>query len=124
MPEVGVRCCAPSLAAMHLRAPADAFALEKEDRDPGLILAWDMQACARDACPSVRWKRQEWLVFSLCQPVTGACFGTNSIWMLLHAEGDLLADQVDSVKKAAEMVSQLRRVGKGLGVYQFDKDLQ
>jgi len=42
----------------------------------------------------------------------------------LLAEGDLLADQVNSVKHAAELVSQLRRVGKGLGVYQFDKDLQ
>ena len=41
-----------------------------------------------------------------------------------HTEGDLLADQVDSVKHAAELVSQLRRVGKGLGVYHFDKDLE
>ncbi|KXZ53533.1 hypothetical protein GPECTOR_7g983 [Gonium pectorale] len=38
-------------------------------------------------------------------------------------EGDLLAEQVDAVKKVSEYVSQLRRVGKGLGVYQFDKQL-
>ncbi|KAL6755885.1 pre-apoferritin [Haematococcus lacustris] len=38
-------------------------------------------------------------------------------------EGQLLADQVESVKKAAEQVSQLRRVGKGLGVYLYDKEL-
>lgn len=31
--------------------------------------------------------------------------------------------QVESVKKVSEFVSQLRRVGKGLGVYQFDKQL-
>eukprot|EP00200_Dunaliella_tertiolecta_P004823 CAMPEP_0202340620 /NCGR_PEP_ID=MMETSP1126-20121109/1982_1 /ASSEMBLY_ACC=CAM_ASM_000457 /TAXON_ID=3047 /ORGANISM="Dunaliella tertiolecta, Strain CCMP1320" /LENGTH=241 /DNA_ID=CAMNT_0048931353 /DNA_START=47 /DNA_END=772 /DNA_ORIENTATION=+ len=39
-------------------------------------------------------------------------------------EGDLLADQVNSVKSSAELVSQLRRVGKGLGVYHIDKQLQ
>lgn len=39
-------------------------------------------------------------------------------------EGSLLKDQVDSVKKTAEFVSQLRRIGKGLGVFQFDKDFQ
>ncbi|GFH17307.1 ferritin [Haematococcus lacustris] len=38
-------------------------------------------------------------------------------------EGQLLADQVESVKKAAEQVSQLRRVGQGLGVYLYDKEL-
>ena len=31
--------------------------------------------------------------------------------------------QVEAVKKVSEYVSQLRRVGKGLGVYQFDKQL-
>ena len=31
--------------------------------------------------------------------------------------------QVDSVKQAAEHVAQLRRVGQGLGVYEFDKKL-
>ncbi len=41
-----------------------------------------------------------------------------------HTEGELLQDQVEDVKKAAEYVSQLRRVGKGLGVYEFDKQLQ
>eukprot|EP00887_Chlorella_sp_A99_P002977 scaffold24.g2977.t1 len=38
-------------------------------------------------------------------------------------EGDLLADQAASVKENAEWVSQLRRVGKGLGVFQFDQEL-
>lgn len=39
-------------------------------------------------------------------------------------EGELLVEQVKSVKAAGEFVSQLRRVGKGLGVYLFDKQLQ
>ena len=38
-------------------------------------------------------------------------------------EGDLLDDQVKSVKEHAVYVSQLRRVGKGLGVYEVDRQL-
>lgn len=38
-------------------------------------------------------------------------------------EGDLLDDQVKSVKEHAIYVSQLRRVGKGLGVYEVDRML-
>ncbi|KAG1668323.1 hypothetical protein FOA52_011220 [Chlamydomonas sp. UWO 241] len=38
-------------------------------------------------------------------------------------EGGLLAEQVEAVKKVSEYVSQLRRVGKGLGVFQFDRSL-
>nr|ABR23157.1 ferritin [Ulva fasciata] len=38
-------------------------------------------------------------------------------------EGELLQEQVDSVKQHAEYVSQLRRVGKGVGVYIFDREL-
>jgi ferritin heavy chain len=38
-------------------------------------------------------------------------------------EGKLLEEQVNSVKAAAQVVSQLRRVGKGLGVWEFDKML-
>ena len=39
-------------------------------------------------------------------------------------EGGLLADQMESVYEVAEKVAQLRRVGKGLGVYVFDQELQ
>ena len=39
------------------------------------------------------------------------------------AEGQLLADQANSVKAVAEFVSQLRRVGKGLGVFEMDRKL-
>jgi len=33
---------------------------------------------------------------------------------------DMLADQAESTKEMADYVAQLRRVGKGLGVYEFD----
>lgn len=38
-------------------------------------------------------------------------------------EGELLKDQVASIKEVAEIVSQLRRVGKGLGVHQIDREM-
>jgi ferritin heavy chain len=38
-------------------------------------------------------------------------------------EGELLADQAESVQAVAEYVAQLRRVGKGLGVFEFDRKL-
>jgi ferritin heavy chain len=38
-------------------------------------------------------------------------------------EGALLQEQVDSVKQHAVYVSMLRRVGKGLGVYEVDRML-
>ena len=37
---------------------------------------------------------------------------------------DMLEEQAADVKTAAEYVSQLRRVDKGLGVYVFDKTFQ
>ncbi|KAL4438183.1 hypothetical protein ABPG77_010544 [Micractinium sp. CCAP 211/92] len=36
---------------------------------------------------------------------------------------DMLQDQADDIKKVADYVSQLRRVGKGHGVWQFDHEL-
>nr|3VNX_A Chain A, ferritin [Ulva pertusa] len=38
-------------------------------------------------------------------------------------EGGLLSEQVDAVKEHAVYVSQLRRVGKGVGVYLLDQEL-
>ena len=43
--------------------------------------------------------------------------------LLAFAEGELLEEQAQAVKDAADMVAQLRRVGKGLGVFQFDREL-
>mmetsp|Transcript_14750 Transcript_14750/g.37905 ORF Transcript_14750/g.37905 Transcript_14750/m.37905 type:complete len:113 (-) Transcript_14750:280-618(-) len=45
----------------------------------------------------------------------------NDAQMCDFVESELLADQVDAVKEVAVYVSQLRRVGKGHGVYHFDK---
>lgn len=42
---------------------------------------------------------------------------------MTSAEGELLEEQAQAVKDAADMVAQLRRVGKGLGVFQFDREL-
>jgi len=38
-------------------------------------------------------------------------------------EGELLAEQADAVNSMAKYVSQLRRIGKGLGVYMFDQEI-
>eukprot|EP00951_Prasinocladus_malaysianus_P024436 scaffold210993_cov48-Prasinocladus_malaysianus.AAC.2 len=48
----------------------------------------------------------------------------NDAQMCDFIEGQLLAEQVEAIKEVAEYVSQLRRVGKGLGVFQFDKFLE
>lgn len=48
----------------------------------------------------------------------------NDPQLLDFIEGNFLAEQVEDIKKVSEYVSQLRRVGKGLGVYQFDQQLQ
>lgn len=41
-----------------------------------------------------------------------------------HAEGQLLHQQAMDIKQAAIYVSQLRRVGKGLGVFELNRYLQ
>ncbi|PNX83918.1 ferritin-1, partial [Trifolium pratense] len=38
-------------------------------------------------------------------------------------ESEFLAEQVEAIKKISEYVSQLRRVGKGHGVWHFDQRL-
>ena len=40
------------------------------------------------------------------------------------AEGQLLHQQAMDIKQAAIYVSELRRIGKGLGVFEFDRYLQ
>jgi len=39
-------------------------------------------------------------------------------------EGEFLSEQVEAIKKISGYVSQLRRIGKGHGVYHFDLQLQ
>lgn len=38
-------------------------------------------------------------------------------------ESEFLTEQVESIKKVAEYVAQLRRLGKGYGVWHFDQML-
>ena len=40
-----------------------------------------------------------------------------------HAESEFLQEQAQAIKIVSEYVSQLRRVGKGLGVFEFDRYL-
>jgi len=39
-------------------------------------------------------------------------------------EGEFLDEQVESIKQISSYITQLKRVGAGLGEYTFDKDLQ
>jgi len=39
-------------------------------------------------------------------------------------EGEFLKEQVEAIKKISDLITNLRRVGEGLGVYLFDKDLK
>lgn len=39
------------------------------------------------------------------------------------AESEFLQEQAQAIKNVSEYVSQLRRVGKGLGVFEFDRYL-
>lgn len=43
---------------------------------------------------------------------------------MARAEGQLLEEQAQAVKEAAELVARLRRVGRGLGVYEVDLELR
>merc|ERR1712226_1217480 len=48
----------------------------------------------------------------------------NDARMCDFIESEFLADQVASVKSTADMVTELRRVGPGLGTYVWDRKLQ
>lgn len=39
-------------------------------------------------------------------------------------ESEYLQEQVDAIKEIADHVTNLERVGEGLGVYMFDKELR
>ena len=47
----------------------------------------------------------------------------NDAQMADFIESEYLAEQVEAIKKISEYVSQLRRVGKGHGVWHFDQML-
>ncbi|KAL2558255.1 ferritin-2 [Forsythia ovata] len=48
---------------------------------------------------------------------------TNDVQLTHFIENEFLAEQVESIKKISEYVAQLRRVGKGHGVWHFDQML-
>ncbi|KAL9230221.1 hypothetical protein vseg_005602 [Gypsophila vaccaria] len=48
----------------------------------------------------------------------------NDVQLQEFVEGEFLSEQVEAIKKISEYVAQLRRVGKGHGVWHFDQMLQ
>jgi len=44
--------------------------------------------------------------------------------MMDFIEGEYLKEQVDSIKEISDHITQLKRVGSGLGEYMYDKQLQ
>ncbi|KAJ8540476.1 hypothetical protein K7X08_030395 [Anisodus acutangulus] len=47
----------------------------------------------------------------------------NDVQLADFVESEYLQEQVESIKKISEYVAQLRRVGKGHGVWHFDQML-
>ncbi|KAL6533082.1 Ferritin-3, chloroplastic [Orobanche minor] len=47
----------------------------------------------------------------------------NDVQLTHFIESEFLAEQVESINKISEYVAQLRRVGKGHGVWHFDQML-
>ena len=52
----------------------------------------------------------------MCKPFS-VCFAQ----MMDFIEEEFLAEQVESIKQFSDFVTNLKRVGPGLGEYQFDK---
>jgi len=48
----------------------------------------------------------------------GVCCGQMVDWL----EGEFLDEQVKSIKEISEYITNLKRVGPGLGEYMFDKE--
>nr|ACN41185.1 unknown [Picea sitchensis] len=47
----------------------------------------------------------------------------NDAQMTDYIEGSFLAEQVQAIKQVSEYVAQLRRIGKGHGIWHFDQML-
>ncbi len=65
----------------------------------------------------------EKLNFHKLRSLHGVADAAGDANMADFVEGDLLADQAASVQTVSEYVTQLRRVGAGLGVFEFDKKI-
>lgn len=66
----------------------------------------------------------EKLNFAKLRELHSACDAAGDAAAADFVEGELLAEQTESVRRVAGMVAQLRRVGPGLGVFEFDRTLQ
>ncbi|CAA2967377.1 ferritin-2, chloroplastic-like isoform X1 [Olea europaea var. sylvestris] len=55
--------------------------------------------------------------------VHAVAFRNNDVQLADFIDSEFLAEQVESIKKISEYVAQLRRVGKGHGVWHFDQML-
>lgn len=62
-------------------------------------------------------------IFQSLLEVNGIAAGHNDANMCDFLENEFLQEQVDAIKEIAEHVTNLKRVGEGLGVYMFDKHL-
>lgn len=49
--------------------------------------------------------------------------GKKDINLCDFLENEYLQEQVDSIKEISDYVTSLKRVGEGLGVYMFDREL-
>eukprot|EP00884_Botryococcus_braunii_P001827 jgi/Botrbrau1/11645/Bobra.168_2s0003.1 len=63
----------------------------------------------------------EKLNFQKLQALHDIAAAADDAQMCEFIESELLAEQARAVKKVSEYVAQLRRVGKGLGVFEFDR---
>lgn len=63
----------------------------------------------------------EKLNFQKLQALHDVAAAADDAQMCEFIESQLLAEQARAVKKVAEYVAQLRRVGRGLGVFEFDR---
>jgi len=50
--------------------------------------------------------------------------GVGDCQLMDFLESEYLEEQVSSMKELGDMITQMKRCGKGLGVYEFDKSLQ
>ena len=47
----------------------------------------------------------------------------DTLQMADFIESEFLEEQVEAIKQISDYITQLKRVGSGLGEFQFDKDL-
>lgn len=87
-----------------------------------LNLLFDNYHCARCNESQRKSKRSE--VFDL-DNITNYLMSLSVIFQMCDfIESEFLEEQVNAIKEISDHVTQLKRVGAGLGEYQYDKQLQ